>query len=285
MHIVTVEREIGGQILKIETGKLAKQAHGAVVVQYGGTIVLTAAVEGAPRGTDFFPLTVDYRERTYAAGKFPGGFKKREGAPTTKEILTSRLADRPIRPLFPENYINEVQVMSTVLSADRQNDPDILSIIGSSAALFISHIPFQGPIAAMRLGKVKGELLTLPTAAQLEESDLDLIVAGHRGAVCMIEGFARELPEDEMAEAILEAHRQLLPIIDMQIELREKLGLPPRPEPAPVENQLLNTLRDRYYDSVKWAKKTEGKQARKDAVKEVEKRAVAEVANPDAGGS
>src|SRR5262249_8664770 len=146
-----------------------KQAHGAVVVRYGDTITLTAAVEGGPREGDFFPLTVDYREKTYAAGKFPGGFIKREGRPTTKEILTSRLIDRPIRPLFPATYYNEVQVMAQVLSADKDNDPDILCMIGGSAALHVSQIPFLQPTGSVRVGRVGGELILMPTHSQLEE--------------------------------------------------------------------------------------------------------------------
>src|SRR5499427_8141799 len=155
-----VERPFGAQSLILETGKLAKQAHGAVVVQYGETVALTAAVEGeADPGRDFFPLVVDYREKVYAAGKFPGGFIKREGRPTTKEILTSRLIDRPIRPLFPPNYFREVQVMGAVLSADRENDPDVLCMIGSSGALHLSHIPFLKPTGSIRIGRIDNEFI------------------------------------------------------------------------------------------------------------------------------
>ena len=165
MQQCRVERPFGQHPLVLETGKLAKQAHGAVTVQYGGTIVLVAAVEGSPiPGRDFFPLTCDYREKTYAAGKFPGGFLKREGRPTTKETLTSRLIDRPIRPLFPPTYINEVQVMASTLSADRENDPDVLSIIGASAALHLSQIPFLQPTGAVRLGRINGAVRCLPDA-------------------------------------------------------------------------------------------------------------------------
>src|SRR6202167_1393889 len=197
VQVSRVEKPFGTSSLSIETGKLAKQAHGAVVVRYGDTMTLVAAVEGGTRdGQDFFPLTVDYRERTSAAGKFPGGFIKREGRPTTKEILTSRLIDRPIRPLFPPTYLNEVQVMCTVLSADRENDPDVLSMIGSSAALHLSPIAFLKPTAAVRIGRIGSEFVVMPTHSQMEESELDLIVAGTRDAVTMIEGFARELPEN-----------------------------------------------------------------------------------------
>jgi polyribonucleotide nucleotidyltransferase len=269
MQPIRVEREFRGQILSLETGKLAKQAHGAVLVQFGETVVLSAAVEGAPRGEDFFPLTVDYRERTYAAGKFPGGFKKREGAPGTKEILTARLADRPIRPLFPEQYINEVQVMSTVLSSDRENDPDILSIIGASAALWISHMPFQGPIGAMRLGLVDNQLIPLPTYQQLETSGLDLVVAATRDAVCMIEGFAKELPEDDMAAAILQAHKLIQTIIEMQMELRDRMGKGPKETLPPADHSFFEGVKKTYFDEMRTAKQTEGKQNRSAAVEQV----------------
>src|SRR5437764_2322463 len=194
VQVCRVERPLGANTLRIETGKLAKQAHGAVVVQFGETVTLVTAVEGeADEGRDYFPLVVDYREKTYAAGKFPGGFIKREGRPTTKEILTSRLIDRPIRPLFPSGYMREVQVMGAVLSADKENDPDVLSMIGSSAALHVSHIPFLKPTAAVRVGHIGDEQVVMPTHSQLEESDLDLIVSGTRDAITMIEGFAREM--------------------------------------------------------------------------------------------
>ena len=191
---------------------------------------MVAAVAGNTiPGRDFFPLQVEYRERTYAAGKFPGGFIKRETRPSTKETLTSRLIDRPIRPLFPADYFNEVQIHATVLSADRENDPDVLAMIGASAALHVSEIPFLKPYAALRLGRVDGQLLVLPTTAEMEESDLDLIVAGTSDAVSMIEGFARELPEQEMGDAIIEAHRQCKLVIEAIERLRTKLDCRRRP--------------------------------------------------------
>src|SRR5215210_9592706 len=188
---VTVERTIGGKTLSLESGRLAKQAGGAVVVRIGDTMTLVATVAGPGReGLDFFPLTVDYREKVYAAGKFPGGFIKREGRPTTKEILTSRLIDRPIRPLFPESYRDEVQIQAGPISADRQNDPDVISILGASSTLVIApNVPFLGPIGAVRLGRIDGRLIPLPTAAELADSDLDLVVASTNRAVVMIEGF------------------------------------------------------------------------------------------------
>src|SRR5258708_5150293 len=189
---------------------------------------MTRVVGGAGpgcEGVDFFPLTVDYREKTYSAGKFPGGFIKREGRPTTKEILTSRLIDRPIRPLFPPNYRREVQVMAAVLSADRENDPDVLCMIGASAALHVSPIPFLKPTASVRVGRIGSDLVLMPTQSQLEECDLDLIVAGTRDAITMIEGFAREMTEEAMLQAIQFAHEHIRTLVGMIEELREKAGL------------------------------------------------------------
>src|SRR6266487_1948101 len=185
----------GDKQIHIETGKIAKQADGAVTVQLGETIVLVAAVAAikAKEGQDFFPLTVDYREKAAAAGRFPGGYFKREGRPTEKEILTSRLTDRPIRPLFPKGWYNEVQVQSLLFSADGENDPDILSLIGASAALMVSDIPWAGPIGAVRVGRINGQFVANPTHAQMAESDLDLVYVGTENDVIMIEGSANEL--------------------------------------------------------------------------------------------
>src|SRR5437879_9484803 len=182
--------QAGTQQVHIETGKIAKQADGAVTVQLGETIVLVAAVGAAKAkpGQDFFPLTVDYREKAAAAGRFPGGYFKREGRPTEKEILTSRLTDRPIRPLFPKGWYNEVQVQSIVLSADGENDPDILSIIGASAALMVSDIPWEGPLGALRIGRVGGKFIVNPTHAEMPESDLDLVYVGNANDIVMFEG-------------------------------------------------------------------------------------------------
>jgi len=204
-----VEREIGGRTLSIETGKIARQADGAVVVQYGDTIVLVAAVTAPPRfeDIDFFPLSVEYREKQSAAGKFPGGFIKREGRPSTKETLTARQIDRPIRPLFPEGYFQEVQIIANVLSADLENDPDILAMIGASAALTISKIPFMGPTGACRLGRVNGEFVVNPTHTQIEEGDLSLLLGGRKDAINMIEVGAKELQENVIADAIATAQK------------------------------------------------------------------------------
>ena len=200
---IRVEKKIGNSVLSFETGFLAKQATATIICQYGETVVLTAATAGPPRpGIDFFPLTCDYRERSAAAGKFPGGFIKREGRPTTRETLTSRLMDRPIRPLFPEGFFDEVQIQSSVLAFDKQNDSDVLAMNGAATALFVSPLPFRGPIASVRVGRVEGKLIPFPTMDELEASDLDLVISGSEQAVLMIEGFAREMPEAEMLEAI-----------------------------------------------------------------------------------
>jgi polyribonucleotide nucleotidyltransferase len=273
-----VETQLGEQTLQLETGKLAKQAHGAVVVTYGETSALVAAVEGDPiEGRDFFPLVVDYREKVYAAGKFPGGFIKREGRPTTKEILTSRLIDRPIRPLFPAGYLNEVQIMASTLSADRENDPDILSMIGGSAALHVSPIPFLHPTGSVRVGRIDGEWVVMPTHSQLEQSDLDLIVAGTRTAITMIEGFAREMPEETMADAILFAHKQIVTVVDLIEELRIKAGLGKKdPRPAGTPNPLVEIFRQKFGAEFRERKQTTGKHERATAIKELKNRIIAE---------
>ncbi|HEY7155106.1 MAG TPA: polyribonucleotide nucleotidyltransferase [Gemmataceae bacterium] len=273
-----IERPFGAQHLILETGKLAKQAHGAVVVQYGETVSFAAAVEGeADEGRDFFPLVVDYREKTYAAGKFPGGFIKREGRPTTKEILTSRLIDRPIRPLFPAHYINEVQIMCSTLAADREHDPDVLAMIGASAALHVSHIPFVQPTGSVRVGRIDGELVLMPSHSQLEESDLDLVLAGTRTAITMIEGFAREMSEADMLQAILWGHKHIVTLVDMIEELREKAGLGAKtpPEAGPV-NPLIEEFRKRFGGEFGERKQTTGKAERANSIKELRERIFAE---------
>jgi polyribonucleotide nucleotidyltransferase len=221
----TFETQIGGRTLTIETGKLARLAGGSVTVRYGDTMVLGTANRSDPRpGLDFFPLTVDFEERMYAAGKIPGGFIKREARPSEAAILAARLTDRPIRPLFPEGYKDDVQVVITVLSTDQENNPDILGTIAGSAALTISDVPFQGPIGAVRIGRIDGEFVVNPTISDLRESDLDLIVSGTRDAIMMVEAGAKLLPEDIMAEAILFGHRAIQPLIDIQEELRQAVG-------------------------------------------------------------
>src|SRR5574338_107235 len=224
---IKVEAEIGGQGFSLEAGKLAEQADGAVLVRYGDSVVLATAVSSEPReGIDFFPLTVDYEERMYAAGKIPGGFIKRESRPSEAAILAMRLTDRPIRPLFPKGYFNDVQIVLTVLSTDMENDPDILALNGASAALSISHIPFMGPVGAVRVGRLNGEFVTNPTNTQLDESDLDLVVAGTREAVMMVEAGAKILPKSVMADAIAYGHSELQKSIDLQEKLVASAGTP-----------------------------------------------------------
>lgn len=219
-----VRCNIEGRDFVIETGAMARQADGAVLVSFGESVVLVTATASKTirEGIDFFPLTVDYQEMAYAAGKIPGGFFKREGRPSEKEILTSRLIDRPLRPLFPKGFFNDVQIIATVLSVDQQNDPDVLAICGASAALEISDIPFKGPIAAVRVGRANGRWICNPTLSQIQESDVNLIVAGSREAVVMVEGGGNELPENEFLEAIFFAHQSLQPILGLQEELKQK---------------------------------------------------------------
>ena len=220
------ETEISGRTLSVESGRWAKQAGGAAVVRYGDSVVLvTACVTENPRpGIDFLPLVVDYVEKTFAVGKIPGGFFKREGRLSEYEVLTSRLIDRPIRPLFPKGFYNEIQVIATVLSADKENDTGILAMIGASAALTISEIPFQGPIAGARVGRLDGELVINPRIPDLERSDLDIFVAGSRDAILMVEGEANEVPEEEVLDAILFAHRSLVPVLEIQERMAGEIG-------------------------------------------------------------
>ncbi|GAB4571592.1 MAG: polyribonucleotide nucleotidyltransferase [Rhodothalassiaceae bacterium] len=229
--------EWGGRPLTLETGRMARQADGAVVVTYGETTVL-ATVVGAKSvvpGRDFFPLTVNYQEKTYAAGKIPGGFFKREGRPSEKETLTSRLIDRPIRPLFHKDFKNEVQVICTVLSHDLENDPDIVAMVGASAALTISGLPFFGPIGGARVGYRDGSYLLNPTPSELAEGDLDLVVAGTRDAVLMVESEAKELSEEVMLGAVMFGHREMQPVIDAIVALAEQAAKEPWDLPAPTD--------------------------------------------------
>jgi DNA polymerase III epsilon subunit family exonuclease len=225
----TFETQLGGRTLTIETGKLARLAGGSVTVRYGDTMVLGTANRSEPRpGLDFFPLTVDFEERMYAAGKIPGGFIKREARPSENAILAARQTDRPIRPLFPQGYKDDVQLVITVLSTDQENNPDVIGTVAASAALSISEIPFNGPIGSVRVGRIGGEFVVNPTHSQLADSELDLIVAGTRDAIMMVEAGANLLPEDVMAEAILFGHRALQPIVDLQEEIQKAVGKPKR---------------------------------------------------------
>src|ERR1700752_2018884 len=229
-NIHSVEIDWGGRPLKLETGRIARQADGAVLATYGETTVLATVVAAkAPReGVDFLPLTVDYQEKFYAAGRIPGGYFKREGRPTEKETLVSRLIDRPVRPLFAPGWRNETQVIITTLSHDLENDPDVLAMIASSAALTLSGAPFMGPIGAARVGFVNNEYVLNPPLEEMAESQLDLVVAGTQDAVLMVESEAKELTEDVMLGAVMFGHRHFQPVIDAIIKLAEKAAKEPR---------------------------------------------------------
>jgi polyribonucleotide nucleotidyltransferase len=238
--IHTVELDWGGRPLKLETGKIARQADGAVMATYGETVVLATVVAAkSPReGVDFLPLTVDYQEKTYAAGRIPGGYFKREGRPTEKETLVSRLIDRPIRPLFADGWRNETQVIVTVLSHDMENDPDVLALVASSAALTLSGAPFMGPIGAARVGFINNEFVLNPTLDEMAETQLDLVVAGTNNAVLMVESEAKELPEEVMLGAVMFGHRHFQPVIDAIIKLAEKAAKEPR-ELKTIDNEAI----------------------------------------------
>src|SRR5919206_5265722 len=239
--IIRKEIEWGGRKLVFKTGRMARQADGAVLVTYGETTVLCTVVaqKSVKPGVDFFPLTVNYQERTYAAGRIPGGFFKREGRPSEKEILTSRLIDRPIRPLFPEGFYNEVQVVATVMSSNNEVDSDIPAMIGASAALAISGIPFNGPIGAARVGYANGQYLLNPSATELKTSQLDLVVAGTERAVLMVESEAQELPEDVMLGSVVFGHEQMQAVIALINELADEAGKPDWDWTAPAKDQAL----------------------------------------------
>ena len=283
--VCRVEREIGGRNLSIETGKIAKQADGAVLVQYGETVVLVAAVTAPPRSEDidFFPLSVDYREKQSAAGKFPGGFIKREGRPSTKETLTARQIDRPIRPLFPEGYVQEVQVMASVLSFDGENDPDVLAMVGASAALSISKIPFLGPIGACRLGRVKGEFIINPTHKQIVDGDLNLLLGGRKEAMNMIEVGAKELSEDVIADAIATAQKTVAEVCDMIEELRGKVGVEKEIPLQETDEQLAGEISSKISDKLYDLKQIPGKQERNTAVAELIEEILTEYCEGDDG--
>jgi polyribonucleotide nucleotidyltransferase len=272
-----IEFLINGKPMSIETGHLAKQAHGAALVRYAGSAVLVTAVAARPReGIDFFPLTVDYQEKTFAAGKFPGGFFKREGRLSEKEVLTSRFIDRTLRPLFPEGYNDDTQIVATVLSADPEYDSDMLAMVGASAAVVLSDIPFPGPIGAVRVARVEGELVANPSFEAQARADLDMIVAARRGAIVMVEGGARQVPEAEVVEALRFGQRCVEPMLDAQEELARRLGKPKRVVSAPERN---GELRERVQriarERVAAASRIVEKKKRYSAFAEIE----AEVAN------
>ncbi len=264
-----VVADIGGQEIIFETGRLAKQANGSVTVRSGDSLVLVTAVGARePReGTDFFPLTVDVEERMYAKGAIPGGFIKRESRPSERAILTCRMTDRPLRPLWPKGYRNEVQVVTTVLSIDKVNAFDILSINGASAALMLSELPFQGPVGAVRIGMLDDDFVINPTLQEMEESSLDLVVAGTRDAISMVEAGANEVSEEDLLEALQIAHDEIRKICDVQDELREKAGKPKWDVvPQTVDPAMLAEVEKVALKAIEEATLEQGKLERRDKI-------------------
>ncbi len=278
--------EWAGRPLTLETGRMARQADGSVVATYGETVVLATVVYARqPKpGQDFFPLTVNYQEKTFAAGKIPGGYFKREGRPSEKETLVSRLIDRPVRPLFVKGFKNEVQVVCTVLQHDMENDPDIVAMVGASAALTLSGVPFMGPIGGGRVGLIDGEFILNPTVAQMEESDLDLVVAGTRDALMMVESEAKELSEDTMLGALMFAHQGMQPVIDAIIELAEHAAKEPFDFQPEDVSDAVAAIKALVGEDIKAAYALTGKHDRRDAVSAAKKKAAGELvvseANP-----
>jgi polyribonucleotide nucleotidyltransferase len=287
-ELIRVEREIAGRILSIETGKIARQADAAVVVRYGETTVLVTAVCAPPRAEDidFFPLSVEYREKQSAAGKFPGGFIKREGRPSTKETLTARMIDRPLRPLFPDGYFDEVQVIATVLSADRENDPDVPAMIGASAALTISKIPFMGPTGACRVGRINGQFVINPTHQQIEQADCNVLVGGRKDSINMIEVAAKELPEAVIAEAVKTGHDTVNLVCDLINELRQKVGVEKEtPQIVEIDAELCSRIRSQIADELRKLKLIPTKQQRSIAVSELLKRLIEQYCQTESDSS
>jgi polyribonucleotide nucleotidyltransferase len=269
---ILLKEEVGGRTLSIQTDKVAKQASGSVVVRYGETVVLVTAVAAHDvRISDFLPLTVEYQEKIYAAGRIPGNYFRREiGRPSEKETLTARLIDRPIRPLFPKEWRYEIQVIATVLSMDQENDPDTLAMIGASAALEISDIPFAGPIACVRVGRINGQLKINPSLTELEDSDINIIVAGSRTGVVMVEGGSEMVSEADMLEAIFFGHREMQPLIDLQEKLKESNGRPKRSFTPPEKDpELVNTLNAEAAERMRAAILVPEKTRRQDAMREL----------------
>ncbi|MBN2364817.1 MAG: polyribonucleotide nucleotidyltransferase [Calditrichaeota bacterium] len=260
--IIRKEKEIGGRTLSIETGRLAKQASGSALMRYGDTMVLVTATASkeAREDIDFFPLSVEFQEKTYSAGKIPGGFFKREGRPTEKEILSARLIDRPLRPLFPEGYQNDTQIAAFVISSDQENNGDILGAIGASVALSISDIPFGGPIASVRVGRINGQFVINPTYSQLEESDIDLIIAGTSDSILMVEGESREISESDMIQALSFGHPYIQQIIELENEIIseftiEKMPLTESELPADLVEKTDNYARSKIQEAIQIADK------------------------------
>ncbi len=283
---ITVEKvsaTIDGKEISIETGYFAKQANGAVIVKSGETEVFVAAVVSseAQPDIDFLPLTVEYREKTYAYGKIPGGFVKREGKPSNREILVSRLIDRPIRPLFPKGFHNDVIITAMTLSADDKNDPDVLAITGASAALMISEAPFEGPIAGVRVARVDGKFIANPTYEERDKSDMDIVVAGTKDAIVMVEGGSEEVPEEEILEAIMFAHEHIKQLIDFQIELQKKVGKEKIVvEKDEIEEKLKEDL-EKYRDEIFEAFKIQDKKERNKTIDSIFEKAVEEIEIPE----
>ncbi|MCG3180055.1 MAG: Polyribonucleotide nucleotidyltransferase [Phycisphaerae bacterium] len=271
MTVKRVEKEIGGRTLSIETGKLAKQAASSALVRYADTVVLAAMVTDKPRpGIDFFPLQVDYREKTSAAGKFPGGFFKREGRPTLKEVLTMRNIDRPLRPLFAKDFLNEVQIYTMVLSADPDNDPDVLAMIGAAACAAMAPVPWKGPLGAVRIGRVQGEYIINPTYAQREYNDMELLLAGGKDTINMIEVGSREVSEDDLMEGMRIGQDVINTICDMINELANKTGQACEYVSGGPSPELVATVRSRGAAAIRAAKENPDKLARNAAVSQVE---------------
>ena len=284
MNIVQKSFALGNSQITFETGRIARQAHGAVFASMDDTQVLVSVVGAneARAGQNFFPLSVDYIEKTYAAGKIPGGFLKREGRPSEKETLTSRLIDRPIRPLFPNGYMNEVQVMIQVISANKNVDPDMLAMIATSAALAISGAPFKGPIGAARVGYQDGNYIINPTYSDLKTSDLDMVVAGTKDAVLMVESQANELSEDITLGAVMYAHQQFQVVIDSVAEFAKEVGVSPREWEAPAENEsLFSDIQSKFGDQISEAYQTIDKMERYEKMGQIKDTAVEELGGDD----
>jgi polyribonucleotide nucleotidyltransferase len=275
--IVTKSIPFGRGTITIETGKVARQADGAVTVRYGDTMVLVTAVSDSDktRDIDFFPLSVEYREKTYAAGKIPGGFFKREGRPSEKEILSARLIDRPIRPLFPEGYKYETQIIATVISMDRENDADVLAAVGASTALSISDIPFEGPIASVRVGKLDGKLLLNPTFEEVEKCTIEIIVSGSDESIVMVEGEGKEINEEELLEAVKFAHEAIKQLIQLQKDLVAEVGQQTREIELPEAPEgLAEKVAELGTDGIKKAIKVQEKKERRSSLKEIRVNAI-----------
>jgi len=282
MAIVRVEREIAGRVLSLQAGKVARQAHGAVWVEYGDTVVLATVLSAPPtRDIDYFPLYVDYREYQYAAGKVPGGWFKREGRPSSKEVLTCRMIDRPIRPRFPEAFTDEVQVQCMVLSSDNQNDPDILAMIGSSAALTLSPAPFAGPIGAARVGYVEGNFIVNPTHDELEHSEMDLVVCGPGEAVNMIELGGKEVPEAVVAEGIARGFEVCKTVNEAIGELAAHVDVKKAYKPHPIPEELLRLVTDKCGERIRQAKQIPSGLERSEAMNALREELLAELCPED----